>query len=80
MDKLEIGLYDVFSQAVMAESSTAADVFDDHIRIAQEAEQLGCQERNPPSRCRNFRHRRTEEHCHIGNSESIGHSQLPIRQ
>ena len=41
MDKLEIGLYDVFSQAVMAESSTPADVFDAHIRIAQEAEQIG---------------------------------------
>src|SRR5438046_8650991 len=41
MNKLEIGLYDVFSQATMAESPVAADVYDAHIRSAQEAEQLG---------------------------------------
>ena len=41
MHKLEIGLYNVFSKAVMAESSEPADVYDAHIRIAQEAEQLG---------------------------------------
>jgi len=41
MGKLEIGLYDVFSQATMAEYPVAADVYDEHIRIAQEAEQMG---------------------------------------
>ena len=41
MSKMDIGLYDVFSQAAMAESPVAADVYDDHIRLAQEAEQIG---------------------------------------
>src|SRR2546426_9065807 len=41
MGKLEIGLYDVFTQATMAQAPTAADVYDEHIRAAQEAEQLG---------------------------------------
>lgn len=41
MGRLKIGLYDVFSPAVMAESPMAADVYDDHIRTAQEAEQMG---------------------------------------
>ena len=41
MGKLEIGLYDVLSQAAMAEFPVAADVYDEHIRIAQEAEQMG---------------------------------------
>src|SRR5262245_7898 len=41
MGKLEIGLYDVFTQAPMASSPMAADVYDEHIRSAQEAEQLG---------------------------------------
>src|SRR5438093_298467 len=41
MGKLEIGLYDVFTQATMAASPLAADVYDEHIRAAQEAEQLG---------------------------------------
>ena len=41
MGKLEIGLYDVFTPATMAASPTAADVYDDHLRSAQEAEQLG---------------------------------------
>ena len=46
MGKLEIGLYDVFSQATMAASSVAADVYDEHIRSAQEAEQMvGCPNR-----------------------------------
>src|SRR3989454_971302 len=40
MGKLEIGLYDVFTQATMAQAPTAADVYDEHIRTAQEAEQL----------------------------------------
>src|SRR4030095_8763487 len=41
MGQLEIGLYDVFTQAGMAASPVAADVYDEHIRAAQEAEQLG---------------------------------------
>jgi len=41
MGKLEIGLYDVFTHETMAVSPTAADVYDEHIRTAQEAEQLG---------------------------------------
>ena len=41
MGKLAIGLYDVFTQATMAASPLAADVYDEHIRAAQEAEQLG---------------------------------------
>ncbi|HSF30815.1 MAG TPA: LLM class flavin-dependent oxidoreductase [Candidatus Tectomicrobia bacterium] len=41
MGKLEIGLYDVFTQAAMATSPVAADVYDEHIDAAQEAEQLG---------------------------------------
>ncbi|MDA0769002.1 MAG: hypothetical protein BZY79_00655 [SAR202 cluster bacterium Casp-Chloro-G4] len=41
MERMQIGLYDVFSPAVMAESPVAADVYDDHIRTAQEAEQMG---------------------------------------
>ena len=41
MGTLEIGLYDVFTQATMAASPVAADVYDAHIRSAQEAERLG---------------------------------------
>ncbi len=41
MGKPAIGLYDVFTQATMAASPLAADVYDEHIRAAQEAEQLG---------------------------------------
>ena len=41
MSKLEIGLYDVFDQGAMSEFSLAADVYDEHIRVAQEAEQMG---------------------------------------
>jgi len=41
MGKLEIGLYDVFTQATMEASPLAADVYDEHIRSAQQAEQLG---------------------------------------
>jgi hypothetical protein len=41
MGKLELGLYDVFTPAVMATALTAADVYDEHLRGAQEAEQLG---------------------------------------
>ena len=41
MGKLELGLYDVFTPAAMAESPVVADVYDEHIRTAQEAEQLG---------------------------------------
>lgn len=41
MDTLEIGLYDVFTHATMAASAVAADVYDEHIRYAQEAERLG---------------------------------------
>ena len=36
MGKLEIGLYDVFTPATMAASPTAADVYDEHLRSAQE--------------------------------------------
>lgn len=43
MSKLQIGLYDVFTHATMAASPTAADVYDEHIRCAREAEQLGYQ-------------------------------------
>src|SRR5215471_3688108 len=41
MGKLELGLYDVFTSAVMGESPVVADVYDEHIRTAQEAERLG---------------------------------------
>ena len=41
MSKLEIGLYDVFTPAAMAAAPTPADVYDEHLRCAQEAEQLG---------------------------------------
>ena len=41
MNKLEIGLYDVFDHGAMAASQVEADVYDEHIRIAQEAEQMG---------------------------------------
>jgi alkanesulfonate monooxygenase SsuD/methylene tetrahydromethanopterin reductase-like flavin-dependent oxidoreductase (luciferase family) len=41
MRKLELGLYDVFTQAAMAASPAAADVYDDHLRTAEEAEHLG---------------------------------------
>ena len=41
MGQLELGLYDVFTQAAMAAAPVAADVYDEHIRAAQEAEQLG---------------------------------------
>jgi len=43
MSKLALGLYDVFSPAVIAEAPVVADVYDAHIRIAQEAEALGYQ-------------------------------------
>jgi hypothetical protein len=35
MGRLAIGLYDVFTQAAMAASPVAADVYDEHIRAAQ---------------------------------------------
>ena len=41
MGKLEIGLYDVFDGFQMAEFPVAADVYDSHLRGAQEAEQMG---------------------------------------
>ena len=41
MGKLELGLYDVFTQAAIAASPVVADVYDEHIRTAQEAERLG---------------------------------------
>ena len=41
MERMQIGLYDVFSPAVMAESPVAVDVYNDHIRTAQEAEHMG---------------------------------------
>ena len=40
MGKLEIGLYDVFTPATMGASPVVADVYDEHIRTAQAAEQL----------------------------------------
>src|SRR5512145_291755 len=43
MGQLALGLYDVFTQAAMAAAPAAADVYDEHIRTAQEAEQLGYQ-------------------------------------
>jgi alkanesulfonate monooxygenase SsuD/methylene tetrahydromethanopterin reductase-like flavin-dependent oxidoreductase (luciferase family) len=41
MTKMEIGLYDVLDQAQMESHALAADVYDEHIRGAQEAEQMG---------------------------------------
>ena len=41
MSKLDIGLYDVFDGFQMAEFPVAADVYDAHLRSAQEAEQMG---------------------------------------
>ena len=41
MAKMEIGLYDVLDQAQMESHALAADVYDEHIRGAQEAEQMG---------------------------------------
>ena len=41
MAKMEIGLYDVLDQAQMEAHPVAADVYDEHIRGAQEAEQMG---------------------------------------
>ena len=41
MPKMEIGLYDVLDQAQMESHALAADVYDEHIRGAQEAEQMG---------------------------------------
>ena len=41
MAKLEIGLYDVLDQPQMESHATAADVYEEHIRGAQEAEQMG---------------------------------------
>jgi alkanesulfonate monooxygenase SsuD/methylene tetrahydromethanopterin reductase-like flavin-dependent oxidoreductase (luciferase family) len=41
MGKLELGLYDVFTQAAINASPVVADVYDEHIRTAQEAERLG---------------------------------------
>ena len=43
MAKMEIGLYDVLDQAQMESHALAADVYDEHIRGAQEAEQMGYQ-------------------------------------
>ena len=41
MAKLEIGLYDVLDQVQMESHPLAADMYDEHIRGAQEAEQMG---------------------------------------
>ena len=41
MGQLELGLYDVFTQAAMQAAPQAADVYDAHIRTAEHAEQLG---------------------------------------
>ena len=41
MTKMEIGLYDVLDQPQMESHPLAADVYDEHIRGAQEAEQMG---------------------------------------
>ena len=41
MGKLELGLYDVFTQAAINASPVVADVYDAHIHTAQEAERLG---------------------------------------
>lgn len=41
MGKLEIGLYDILDGAAMAAFPVAADVYDQHLQMAQEAEQLG---------------------------------------
>ena len=35
MSKLEIGLYDILDESAMATSPVAADVYEQHIRIAQ---------------------------------------------
>ena len=43
MAKMEIGLYDVLDQPQMEAHTLAADVYDEHIRGAQEAEQMGYQ-------------------------------------
>ena len=43
MAKMEIGIYDVLDQAQMESHAVAADVYDEHIRGAQEAEQMGYQ-------------------------------------
>lgn len=41
MGKLEIGLYDIFTPASMKAAALEADIYDDHIRTAVEAERLG---------------------------------------
>ena len=41
MAKFEIGYYDILDEVQMSEFPIAADVYDAHIRIAQEAEQAG---------------------------------------
>ena len=41
MGKLEIGRYDVFTRTAMVRGPAAADVYDEHIRTAQEEEHLG---------------------------------------
>jgi hypothetical protein len=41
MTKLELRIYDVIDSFQMSEFPLAADVYDDHIRGAQEAEQMG---------------------------------------
>ena len=41
MAKMEIGIYDVLDQAQMESHAVAADVYDEHLRGAQEAEQMG---------------------------------------
>ena len=46
---MEIGLYDVLDQAQMESDALAADVYDDHIRGAQEAEQMDTSTTSPSS-------------------------------
>ena len=41
MAKMEIGVFDVLDQPRMESHAIAADVYDEHIRSAQEAEQMG---------------------------------------
>ena len=41
MTKTELGIYDVIDRHQMADFPLAADVYDEHIRGAQEAEQMG---------------------------------------
>ncbi len=41
MTKPELGIYDVIDRHQMADFPLAADVYDEHIRGAQQAEQMG---------------------------------------